>query len=114
MGKMFEIEADSNYSGWNRAKILVIGFSLFLPGFFSSPFCHLFPTIRWVGGLLAGCWLANRNSLGASVLGVCSLKDEPQQQRMISFSMFRQFTSKKSRWRDVMHKGLQMHKFKSE
>lgn len=51
-----------------------------LPGFFSSPFCHLSPTIRWVGGLLASCWLANRNSLGASVLGVCSLKNESEQQ----------------------------------
>lgn len=83
-----------------------------LPSFFSSPFCHLSPTIRWVGGLLAGCWLANRNSLGASVLGVCSLKDEPEQQRMIFLSMFSQFTSKESRWGDVICKGRQ--KFQSE
>lgn len=85
-----------------------------LPSFFSSPFCHLSSTIRWVGGLLAGCWLANRNSLGASVLGVCSLKDEPEQQRMVFLSMFSQFTSKESRWGDVICKWLQTQKFKSE
>ena len=79
--------------------------SLF-PSFFSSPFCHLSSTIRWVGGLLAGCWLANRNSLGASVLGVCSLKDEPEQQRMIFLSTFSQFKYKESRWGDVIRKRL--------
>lgn len=85
-----------------------------LPSFFSSPFCHLSLTIRWVGGLLAGCWLANRNSLGASVLGVCSLKDEPEQQRMIFLLTFSQFTLKESRWGDAIHKWLQMQKFDFE
>lgn len=67
-----------------------------------------------MGGLLAVCWLANRNSLGASVLGVCSLRDEPEQQRVIFLSTFSQFTYKESRWEDIIRKGLQTQRLKSE
>lgn len=54
--KMFEIEADSNYSGWNRARILVIGFSLFPP-----EFLFLFPSVIFPqpSGGWVGCWLAD-------------------------------------------------------
>lgn len=56
MGKMFEIEAGSNYSGWNGARILVIGF-FSLP----SPVSFLFPSviIPQPSGGWVGCWLVD-------------------------------------------------------
>lgn len=53
--KMFEIEAGSNYSGWNRARILVIGFSLFSPQFLFFSLLSSFLNHQ-VGGWVAG-WL---------------------------------------------------------
>lgn len=55
MGKMFKIEAGSNYSGWNGARILVIGFSLFPPQFLFFSLLSSFPNHQ-VGGWVAG-WL---------------------------------------------------------
>lgn len=53
MKKMFEMEA--NYSGWHRARILVIGFSLFPPQFLFLSLLSSLPNHQ-VGGWVAG-WL---------------------------------------------------------